>query len=225
VKRTWNTEYYVAAAVALLTLLVYLPALQNEFVDWDDNVYIFDNPYIRSLDMAFFKWAFWGFHAANWHPLTWASHALDYAVWGLNPLGHHLTSISLHALNTFLVVALVTRLLDAYNTKQNRPALNDRMVLIAAATTGLLFGLHPVHVESVAWVSERKDVLCALFFLLSLLSYLSYVSSNTQKTYLLSLGFFVLALLSKPMAVTLPVVLLILDWYPYGRIRSFKTFS
>ncbi len=240
VKKSSNTEYYLAAAAALLTLLVYLPALQNGFVDWDDNKYIYDNPYIRSLDAAFFKWAFWSFHAANWHPLTWISHAVDYAVWGLNPLGHHLPNILLHGLNTFLIVVFMIRLLDVYRAKHNQPAMDDRMVLIAAGTTGLLFGIHPMHVESVAWASERKDVLCALFFLLSVMTYTKYAmvqgsGIRDQKDeagqriflfnryYLVALGFFVLALMSKPMAVTLPVVLLILDWHPFGRMQSRKT--
>ena len=146
-KRTQKAEYFLAAAAALITLVVYLPALHNNFVEWDDSIYVSENPSIRSLGVPFFKWAFSNFSAANWHPLTWISHALDYAVWGLNPLGHHLTSVILHALNTFLVVALMIRLLDAYNTKQNLSPLKGRTVLIAAGTTGLLFGLHPVHVE------------------------------------------------------------------------------
>jgi tetratricopeptide (TPR) repeat protein len=230
-----------------MTLLVYLPALHNKFVEWDDGNYASENFHIRSMDAQFFQWAFSTFTMGNWHPLTWMSHALDYAVWGLDPLGHHLTSIILHALNTFLVVVLMIRLLDAYKTKQTSPLLHDRTSLIAAGTTGLLFGLHPVHVESVAWVAERKDLLCALFYLLSIMAYVRYaddVSDKahraerigstpcamrfaffTEKHYLLTLGFFVLALMSKPMSVTLPVVLLILDWHPFDRIRSWKSFQ
>ena len=153
-------------------------------MSWDDDLYILENPHIRSFDPAFFKWAFFDFYAANWHPLTWISHALDYAVWGLNPLGHHLTNNILHAVNTFLVVLLVVRLLEAANPKsrptirqftpRHSPFTDHYSRLIAAATTGLLFGLHPVHVESVAWVAERKDLLCALFFLLSIMAYTSY---------------------------------------------------
>jgi len=108
-----NFKYYLAGLVALITFAAYLSSLQNEFVAWDDNEYIFENPYIRSFDLSFFKWAFFDFYAANWHPLTWISHALDYAVWGLNPLGHHITNNILHAVNTFLVVLLVTKLIEA----------------------------------------------------------------------------------------------------------------
>lgn len=212
-----------ALSVAVITFPVYLPSLRNEFVNWDDNRYIYDNVFIRGLDTGFFKWAFLDFYMANWHPLTWISHALDFALWGLDPLGHHLTSVILHSVNTFLVVLLVVRLLEAVH--DSRFTTHDsrfRFTLIAAATTGLLFGLHPLHVESVAWVSERKDLLCALFFLLSIMSYTSYTTDKTSRTYFLTLGFFILALLSKPMAVTLPAVLIILDWCPLGRIASLR---
>jgi regulator of sirC expression with transglutaminase-like and TPR domain len=241
VKRTRHTTYYLAGLVSLATFLVYLAALHNNFVDWDDDSYVFENPYSPSFNFSFFRWAFLKFYSGNWHPLTWVSHALDYALWGLNPLGHHLTNIVLHAINAFLVVFLVIRLLEVWKEKTVRNGspsfLNERTMLIAAGVTGLLFGLHPLHVESVAWVSERKDLLCALFFLLSIITYAKYahgvdeertqkklVSLFFNKQYLFAVGLFVLALLSKPMAVTLPIILLLLDWHPFNRIRSFKTF-
>jgi protein O-mannosyl-transferase len=250
VKRNRHISSYLAAAVALATFMVYLPALRNEFVHWDDNRYIFENPYISPLNAAFFRWAFCGFHVSNWHPLTWISHALDYAFWGLNPVGHHLTNIILHAVNTAIVVLLSLKLFGIVRERSTMNSssffLSDKTVLVAAGVTGLLFGIHPVHVESVAWVSERKDLLCALFFLLSIMSYVKYAGSGesgaadrksegsgsdeagrkdffTNKHYLLALVFFVLALMSKPMAVSLPVVLLILDWHPLGWVRSWKT--
>jgi len=231
----------VAGLAALLTLIIYLAALQNDFVLWDDDLYVLKNPHIQSLNASFFKWAIFTFHAYNWHPLTWISHALDYAVWGLNPLGHHLTNIIFHAVNTFVVVFLMIRLLETKKeptmSSGARGFLTERAILMAAGVTGLLFGLHPVHVESVAWVSERKDLLCALFYLLTISMYVRHLSVRehqiTQKKirsfvftkyYFWACGFFILALLSKPMAVTLPVVLLILDWYPFQRIQSFQTF-
>jgi tetratricopeptide (TPR) repeat protein len=225
-----RVQYLVAGAIALATLLVYLAALQNDFVGWDDGPYVVENHYIRSFDSAFFRWAFFDFYASNWHPLTWISHALDYAVWGLNPLGHHLTNVLLHALNTFLVVLLVMRLLEAVHGSPFT-VHNSRFALIAAGTTGVLFGLHPVHVESVAWVAERKDLLCGLFFLLSIMAYVNAVRRMghgaegkrlTPGAMLSALCLFILALLSKPMAVTLPVVLLILDWHPLDRLRSWN---
>ncbi len=236
-----NIQYFAAASVALMTLLAYLPALQNGFVNWDDDTYILENHHIRSFNGEFFKWAFLHFYGANWHPLTWISHAVDFALWGLNPLGHHLTNIILHAVNTLLVVLLVYRLLSLSNEtariREQWAFLQERTTLVAAGITGLLFGLHPVHVESVVWIAERKDLLCALFFLLSIIVYTGYVrtayyetvpsnslSPRFNKRYLLTLGLFILALCSKPMAVTLPAVLLILDWFPFKRIRSWKTF-
>ena len=210
----------LALVITLLTVVVFLPALQNDFVNWDDPCYVYENQNIRTIDLALFKWMFAGFDCANWHPLTWLSHAIDYAVWGPAPMGHHLTNIVLHGLNTFLVVLLIIRLMLIA-----RPG-NEGLPLTAAVVTGFLFGLHPLHVESVVWISERKDLLCAFFFLLSILSYLKYVHLSSQKKdYIFSLLFFVLALMSKPMAVTLPVVLIILDIYPLERLSLKRVFS
>ncbi len=105
-KTKQNAKYPLAVMIALVTMAVYLPALRNGFLNWDDNVYIVNNPAIRSVNLFLFKWAFFHFYAGNWHPLTWISHALDYAVWGLNPLGHHLTNIVIHGINTLLVFLL-----------------------------------------------------------------------------------------------------------------------
>jgi tetratricopeptide (TPR) repeat protein len=258
--RRKNGSYYLAGAVSLATFIIYLWSLHNEFIEWDDNTYVFENPHIRSLDFSFLKWAFLHFYAGNWHPLTWISHAVDYALWGLNPFGHHLTGIILHAINTLLVVLLAVKLADAAKEAAQGDARafpDRRAMLVTAGAAGVLFGLHPLHVESVAWVAERKDLLCGLFFPLSILQYVNYVrrggplwppeEGNPQgvvparreagqavlskpgrqflrRHYLFALGLFILALLSKPMAVTLPAVLLVLDWYPFGRIRSFRTF-
>lgn len=228
IEKNRHARYYLAAFVSLITFLAYLPALRNGFVEWDDPEYVLENPHIYTFTAAFFRWAFSSFYATNWHPLTWMSHALDYALWGLDPMGHHLTNNLLHAANSFLVVLLAIRLMAAWKANANNNVRSsfpdERAMLIAGGVTGLLFGLHPVHVESVAWVAERKDLLCGLFFLVSIMVYLSYVSQRTFRTYFLSLCVFALALLSKPMAVTLPLVLLILDWFPFGRIHSLKSF-
>jgi tetratricopeptide (TPR) repeat protein len=239
--KTHHFNYYLAGAVSLITFVVYLTSLKNGFVNWDDAYYVVANPHIRALDLRFLRWAFFDFYAGNWHPLAWISHALDYAVWGLNPLGHHLTNNILHAANTFMVVVLAVKLVNARSRKATGNGLSGfpsgNAALVAGAVTGLLFGLHPLHVESVAWVSERKDLLCALFFLFSISRYLKYVDHISEKPvkrratlffsdkrYLSAIGFFVLALVSKPMAITLPFVLLILDWYPFGRLRSSRAF-
>lgn len=224
----------------LLTFAVYLPALRNSFVGWDDDLYITGNERIRALDWTLFRWALTDYSTNYWHPLAWISHAVDYALWGLNPVGHHLTNNLLHAANTGLVVFLIMKLLEAANASGLRsgllPGLQERTVLITAGITGILFGLHPLHVESVAWVSERKDLLCAFFYLLSLLTYVKrsaasgYIPDTKERLffpadrhYLLSLAFFLFAVSSKPMAVTLPLILLILDWYPLGRLSSISS--
>jgi len=228
----------LASSISVLTFVVYLPALGNSFVEWDDSLYVYENFKIQSLNIAFLKWAFSTFDASNWHPLTWISHAVDYAIWGLNPFGHHLTNNILHAVNTLLVVLLVARLirlerrpggdLDAPLTLRFS-SHNSQYALITAGLTGILFGLHPLHVESAVWVAERKDLLCAFFYLLSVTMYASYATHKVHKQetsyrrYFLALVLFALALLSKPMAVSLPIVILILDWYPFGRMPTLKT--
>lgn len=206
-------KWGMATLIAVITFLVYLPSLQNGFVNWDDHLYVYENLYIRSIDFRLLKWIP---EVVIWHPLTMLSLAVDYTLWSYNPLGYHLTNNFIHASSTFLVFILSFRLVE-------RDGLgNPKGVLITSFVTALLFGIHPLHVESVAWVSERKDVLCAFFFLLSLLAYLKYISMNPGREksirYSISILFFGFALLSKPMAVTLPLVLLILDFYPLNRL-------
>jgi len=223
-------KYLISMSVLFiffLTCLVYTPALRNDFV-WDDVQYVTENSMIRSLNTHSLYRMLTSFHASNWHPLTWLSLAIDYTLWDLNPLGYHLINIILHGVNTLLVFFLVIQL--KLKTKQfngmplpfKTPLLISAPALIAPAVTALLFGLHPLHVESVAWVSERKDLLCALFVLLSILSYLSYTSSVVERHRLIwfntCLLLFTLALMSKPMAVTLPIILLLLDIYPLKRL-------
>lgn len=200
-----------------MTFVVYLPALQNEFVNWDDGLYVYDNFNIRSIDFHVLKWVFTLGANPTWHPLTLLSLALDYAVWGLNPLGYHLTNNILHAINTSLVFILSIKLMGYANPVIGK---KDYYPFFVGAITALLFGIHPLHVESVAWISERKDVLCGFFFLTTLLAYIRYAAANSKRPYYygLCLILFVLALLSKPMAVSLPVVLLILDFYPLQRL-------
>jgi len=226
VKSPLKLKWHVLAT-ALVTFVVYLVSLKNGFLEWDDGTYVADNPHIRQIGADFFHWALFEFHGANWHPLTWFSHALDYSAWGLNPAGHHLTSVILHALVTALVTVLAARLIFA-GQQWGDGSRDETLCLRGAALTGLLFGLHPLHVESVAWVAERKDLLCALFYLLAIIAWLRHAaaagSADTpaasplrSRGYLAALCLFLLALASKPMAVSLPLVLLILDWYPLGR--------
>lgn len=217
--------HMAASIIALITFAVYLPALKNGFVNWDDHLYITENLIIRKIDLHFFKFVFTSVVNSNWHPLTIVSYAIDYSIWGLDPMGYHLINIILHSLDTFLAGVLAFRLVEtkAPLTPSNTLFGANRMAFIAGVVASLLFGLHPVHVESVAWVSERKDVLSAFFFILAILAYLEYSDPKAPKKalyYPLTLVFFILALLSKPMAVTLPVVLLILDYYPLERFSD-----
>lgn len=198
-----------AAGVALLVCLVFLPTLGNGFVNWDDGVYVHRDPLAKALPAAFIT-----FHASgNWHPLATLSHAVDHAVFGLWAPGHHLTSLVVHALNAGLVVLLCCAIFGVR-------ALSRREIIAAGIAAGLLWGLHPLRVECVAWVSERKELLCTLFYLLGLLGYLRHArGTSMSRWYLATLACFALALLAKPMAVSFPLVLLVLDAYPLAPLR------
>lgn len=214
--------YSSAFFAALITFIVYLPTLKNNFINWDDDLYVYNNPNIKNISIYFFKWVSTAIVSGNWHPLTMLTYALDYRFWGIDPWGYHLTNSILHSLNTVLVFILSVQLIR--KGIEAEYAANMK-IITAASVTALLFGIHPLHVESVAWVSERKDVLCAFFYLLSILAYLRFAgkeSSNRKLFYSLSLLVFILALLSKPMAVSLPMVLIILDYYPLGRLDKIR---
>lgn len=214
-----KTRLYLTAGLvfaAVLTFAVYLPSLNNGFVDWDDSAYVYANANIRSLGPGFWKYAFTEVAVSNWHPLTMISYAIDYSIWGLNPFGYHLVNSVFHALNAALAGVVAALLFSAGVRKGDGETgeRTDKGLLFASVLTALLFGLHPIRVESVAWVSERKDVLCGFFYFLSVILYIGYARS-AQRTgpYFGSLAFFILALLSKPMAVSLPLVLIIVDLY------------
>lgn len=205
-----------AISVAIVTFLVYLPSLKNNFV-WDDDLHIYNNPYIREIDTTFLYWSFTSAVAALWHPLTIITFAIDYAIWGLDPFGYHLTNNLIHALNTLLVFILVLKLLKIKTGEEA-----DIQIVGAAFIAAALFGIHPLHVESVAWISERKDVLCAFFYILCLINYLDFTVSKRPFHYGIALASFFMAILSKPIAVSLPIVLLILDFYPLGRFKKIE---
>lgn len=217
-----NKEKYMENAIniraaliilALFATIVYLPALRNGFVNWDDRYYVYGNPYIQTMGSGFIHWAFTTEVAALWHPFTLISLAIDYSIWELQPIGYHLTNILLHTINTLLVFILAIKLMNLGTTTELR---TSKRSLIAGVATAILFAVHPLHVESVSWVSERKDVLCALFYLLSIIYYLRYISTTAPKRpyfYSVCLFFFIIAILSKPMAVSLPLILLIIDFY------------
>lgn len=232
--------FAVCSLLALVTLACYWPVTTHKFISLDDNLYIYDNPHVKpGLTWSGILWAFQSGHASNWHPVTWISHMVDCQLYGLNPAGHHLTNLLFHVVNTLLIFLLLQRMTGS---------------VWRCASVAALFAWHPLHVESVAWASERKDDLSTFLFLLALWAYVRYVEKSVGKRqepgagsptpasehphlgslstpdplpstrhasryYLLSLVLFVLGLMSKPMVVTLPFVLLLIDFWPLQRLQ------
>jgi len=212
--------------VGLVSFCVYLPALENGFVNWDDVGYVLKNRVVHSLTLNSFIQTFTDTFLSNWHPLTVLSWSLDNVLWGLDPMGFHLTNIVLHSLNTILILWVSLRLLaywpETLENENGQTLLSRKpsVSIIGASVTALLFGLHPIQTESVVWISERKNLLFAVFYLGSIIAYLNYVEATGRRWshYVASILLFGLSLMSKAMAVSLPCVLLILDAYPLRRI-------
>ncbi|MDI6688750.1 MAG: tetratricopeptide repeat protein, partial [Desulfobacterales bacterium] len=199
-------EFMVCLFLVGVTLSVYLQIINYDFINLDDNFYVTENPNVQAgLTFGGIIWSFTTGHASNWHPLTWLSHMLDCELYGLNPMGHHWTNVLIHAANTILLF-LVLKLMTG--------------ALWRSAFVAAFFAVHPLHVESVAWVAERKDLLCAFFWMLSVWAYVRYIQYPTKIRYLLLILLFILGLMIKPMLVTLPFVLLLLDFWPLSRFRS-----
>ncbi|HWB09500.1 MAG TPA: tetratricopeptide repeat protein [Pirellulales bacterium] len=200
-------ELLIAAGLALATGFAYIGVLSSdfEFVNLDDDVYVYENNVVRmGLTRASVNWAFTTTYLGNWHPLTWLSLELDYRLFGLNPAGYHAMNLAFHVANTVLVFWLLNKLTSAAGR---------------SACAAAFFGLHPLHVESVAWISERKDVLSMFFLLLSILAWQAYARRGKGWGYALCVSLFLFSLMSKAMGITLPLVLLLLDVWPLGRWR------
>ena len=198
----------VYVVLAAITLAVFWQVNQYDFIKLDDNIYVTDNFRIKSgISLEGIRWAFSTTYAQFWHPLTWLSLMFDYQLFGLNAGGYHMTNLILHILSTLLLFWLFNRMTGA---------------LWKSAFVAALFALHPLHVESVAWISERKDVLSAFFWMLTLCLYVYYTEKPVIRRYLLVLFSFICALMSKPMVVTLPVVMILLDYWPLGRFELKK---
>jgi len=194
----------LALLLAVAVLLVYRPVKNFDFVDFDDRGYVTNNVRVTNgLTWENIYWAFTTFHGANWHPLTWISHMADCQFFGLNAGAHHQTSVMIHIVNTVLLLLLLTRMTGA---------------LWKSAFVAALFALHPLHVESVAMISERKDVLSACFGFLAVYFYIPYAREKRPGPYVLSLACFALSIMAKPMMVTLPFLLLLFDFWPLGRV-------
>src|SRR5213593_4147495 len=206
--------------VALFTLTAFLPTLQNQFVAWDDDKNFLDNPRYRGLGWAHLRWMFTAFHQGHYIPLTWVTFGMDHRLWGMKPVGYHLTNLLLHAANAVVFFFVVRRIL----TRALRsPSERGHALAVSAGFAALVFAIHPLRVESVAWVTERRDVLSGLFYLSAILVYLRACERGARGRgwYWLSVAVFGCALLSKSMVVNLPVVLLILDVYPLRRLGGF----
>src|SRR5213592_243181 len=208
--------WLVPVLIALFTLAAFLPALQNQFVNWDDKDNFLDNPHYRGLGWTHLRWM-WTTHLGHYIPLTWMTLGLDYLLWGMNPVGYHLTNLLLHAANAVVFFFVVRRLLTLALPS---PSEHGYALAVSAGVAALVFAIHPLRVESVAWVTERRDVLSGLFYLVAILLYLRACERGARGRgwYWLSVAVFVGALLSKSMVVNLPVVLVILDVYPLRRL-------
>lgn len=194
----------ICLILAVLTLAAYSQVFTCGFTNYDDDDYVTANRHVQSLTWQNIAWTFNIGYASNWHPLTWMSHMLDYRLFGPKPMGHHAVNLLLHLANTLLLFLILTRMTGS---------------LWRSSFVAALFAIHPLHVESVAWIAERKDVLSTLFFMLTILAYLKYADRPKATKYTLVMLLFALGLMAKPMLVTLPFALLLLDYWPLGRIK------
>jgi protein O-mannosyl-transferase len=203
--------FFLPLLLSILVVVSFSPVLQNDFINLDDDAYITENVHIQhGITPESIKWAFTKGYSSNWHPLTWLSHMLDWNMFKNNPRGHHLVNLLLHIVNTILLFLFL-------NTFTGRMY---RSLIVA-----ILFGIHPLHVESVAWAAERKDVLSAFFWILSMWMYCAYSKNRTPVTYFLIGILFACGLMSKPMTITLPFVFLLLDYWPLNAYKNASAFN
>jgi protein O-mannosyl-transferase len=201
----YRRQLLICLVLTVIVLAVFWQVKDNDFVNYDDPRCVPENVHVqRGFNSNDLKWAFTTSHAGYWQPLTWLSFTMDYQLFGLNAGGYHIVNLLLHTVNSLLLFLILSRMTHA---------------LWKSAFVAALFALHPIHVESVAWIAERKDVLSAFFWMLTMGAYALYAEKPGVKKYLLTLFFFALGLMAKPMLVTLPFVLLLLDYWPLGRIR------
>jgi len=201
----WRRYRDIAICLALAgsILLIFWTIQQADFINYDDNRYVYENDYVaRGFSSENVKWAFYNYHVGYWHPLTWITFIFDYERFGLAPGGYHWTNVQFHIIGTLLLYSVLVMMTGA----------RGKSFFVAS-----LFALHPLHVESVAWISSRKDVLSGCWFMLTLMAYVHYAKDRNAKRYSLVLLFFMLGLMSKPILVTLPFVLLLLDYWPLKR--------
>jgi Flp pilus assembly protein TadD len=211
-------QSYIPVLVAVGACLAYLPSLGGEFVTWDDNRNFLDNVAYRGLGLSELRWMWTSTHMGHYVPLTWMSLGLDYVLWGMNPFGYHLQNVALHALNAVLVFFLARRVFALAGVSADVQSTD----VWPSALAALVFAVHPLRVESVAWITERRDMLSLFFYLTSALSYLRFVGTveRPRRWYAASLALFAISLLSKATSMTLPGALLVLNVYPLRRIAG-----
>ena len=198
-------EIWISLFLVISIFCVYWQVRNFSFVNFDDQKYITENYYVQAgLTFENIRWSLTATQASNWHPLTWLSHMMDCQIYGMNPGHHHMTNVLFHILNTLLLFLVLKKMTGA---------------LWKSAFVAAIFALHPLHVESVAWVAERKDVLSTFLWLLTVWSYTRYVDNSGPDKYIMFILFFILGLMAKPMLVTLPFVLLLLDYWPLKRFQ------
>ena len=202
-------DVIICGFIVLATIIVYGQIRTHDFIGYDDDKYVTQNRFVsQGLSREGVIWAFSSTHASNWHPVTWLSHMLDVELFGMNAGAHHLTNLFFHILNSLLLFTVFRKMTAR---------------VWQSAIVALLFALHPLHVESVAWVAERKDVLSTFFWLLTIWSYARFARNPVMVRYLAVVGFFAIGLMAKPMVVTLPFVLLLLDYWPLNRFKAGQT--
>jgi tetratricopeptide (TPR) repeat protein len=200
------TPILLAIGLTVVTCLTYWRVLFNQFIGYDDGIYLYENPFIRyGITHNSLKWAFTTNYVSNWHPITWLSHLIDVSLFGMNPTGHHAVNLLIHILNTLILFFLLKKMTGS---------------MWKSAFVAALFSLHPLHVQSVAWAAERKDLLSTFFGLLAIFAYVRYVERPGIGRYIPVAALFALGLMSKAMIVTLPILLLVLDYWPLGRVVS-----
>ncbi len=216
-KRVEDSYVFYTTVIFCVTFWVFWKATETGFVNFDDPAFVLENPMVSEFSVKNFKEIFFSLHTANWQPLTWISHSFDRFLFGINPGGHHFTSVLIHSLNAVIIFFLFELIVQAIKIKNDR----QKIVRYTGLAVSIFFAIHPLRIESVVWISERKDLLCAFFVLLA---YRSYLAFHLQKRELKDRGwpvttliFGILALMSKPMAVTIPLVLLIFDFFPLRR--------
>lgn len=209
IKISKNSILYII--LALIILIIYWKLQTYEFLNYDDNDFVIENEYIRDgFSAKSLSYAFTDMNSGIWLPVTWLSHIFDCQLFGLNPMGHHWNNLIFHIINSLLVFIILQKMTGA---------------IYRSFFVAVLFAAHPIQIESVAWVSERKNVLSTFFYLITILNYIFYSKSLSTGRYLVVIFFYILGLMSKPMMVTMPFALLLLDYWPLGRITTFKEFN